>query len=122
LGYGGFEVLTAVVMKNAIFWDIVLWIPLKVNKHFRGMCHLPFQGQRISLGLCFDTEDRREMLLWNAGWLPADYIALYPRRQNFKLGLSSCWWWCSCQLFWAACRNNGCKGRTPLSSTVVRFI
>jgi hypothetical protein len=24
LGYGGFEVLTAVVMKNAIFWDIVL--------------------------------------------------------------------------------------------------
>jgi hypothetical protein len=31
--YLGFEVLTGVVMKNSIFWDIMLCSPLKVNRH-----------------------------------------------------------------------------------------
>jgi hypothetical protein len=32
----GFEVLTVVVMKSNIFWDIMLCSPLKVNQHFGG--------------------------------------------------------------------------------------
>jgi hypothetical protein len=32
----GFEVLTAVVMKSYIFWDITPCIPLKVNRRFGG--------------------------------------------------------------------------------------
>jgi hypothetical protein len=27
----GFEVLTAVIMKSTIFWDVMLYNPLKVN-------------------------------------------------------------------------------------------
>jgi hypothetical protein len=45
----GFEVLTAVVMKNTIFWDITPCSPLKVNQHFGGTYSLQLQGRRISL-------------------------------------------------------------------------
>jgi hypothetical protein len=34
--YIGFEVLTAVVMKSSIFWDITPCSLLKVNRHFGG--------------------------------------------------------------------------------------
>jgi hypothetical protein len=34
LNFVGFEVLTAVVMKSPIFWDITLCSPLKVNRRF----------------------------------------------------------------------------------------
>jgi hypothetical protein len=40
----GFEVLTAIVMKNSVFWNIMLCGPLKVNLHFRRTCHLHLQG------------------------------------------------------------------------------
>jgi hypothetical protein len=39
----GFEVLTAVVMKSTIFWDIMPCSPLKVNRHF-GEHIAPFSG------------------------------------------------------------------------------
>jgi hypothetical protein len=44
--YVGFEVLTAVIMKSTIFWDITLCSPLSVNRRFGGnilrssACHL----------------------------------------------------------------------------------
>jgi hypothetical protein len=38
-----FEVLTAVVMKNSVFWEIAPCSPLKVNRRF-GRC----QGRRVS--------------------------------------------------------------------------
>jgi hypothetical protein len=44
----GFQVLTAVVMKSTIFWNIILRSLLKVNRHFRGNCRLYLQGPRIS--------------------------------------------------------------------------
>jgi hypothetical protein len=44
----GFEVLTAVVMKSSIFWDITPRSPLRVNRHFGGTCRLQFQVRRIS--------------------------------------------------------------------------
>jgi hypothetical protein len=44
----GFEVLTTVVMKSSVLWDITLCTPPKVNQHFRGTCHLHLQGQTVS--------------------------------------------------------------------------
>jgi hypothetical protein len=34
------------------------------------------------LGLFYNPEDEADMFLRNVGWLPTDYKALYPRRQN----------------------------------------
>jgi hypothetical protein len=49
--YVGFEVLTAVVIKSYIFWDMTLCSPLKVNLHFGVACHLHLQGSNISMRL-----------------------------------------------------------------------
>jgi hypothetical protein len=43
----GFDVLTTMVMKSSIFWDIMLYILLKVNRRFGGM-YLLLQGEGIS--------------------------------------------------------------------------
>jgi hypothetical protein len=42
----GFEVLAAVTMKNAVFWDVS---PCRswVNKRFRGTYHLHLKGRKI---------------------------------------------------------------------------
>jgi hypothetical protein len=69
----GFEVLTAVVMKSSVFWDISPCSLLKVSQHLEGMCH-------PHLSLSFYPEVGRDIFLWNVGWLSADYTALYPRR------------------------------------------
>jgi hypothetical protein len=45
--YSRFDVLTTVVMKSSIFWDIMSCSPLKVNRRFGGTCRLHFQGLRI---------------------------------------------------------------------------
>jgi hypothetical protein len=58
LSHVGFEVLTAVVMKSTIFWDITLCSLLNVNRRFRGIYHLHFQGRRIS-----QTRNQHEALL-----------------------------------------------------------
>jgi hypothetical protein len=76
--YVGFEVLTAVVMKSSIFWDITPCSLLKVNRGFGGTYRHHLQGRRISLArnqrerrwqaeLClfFDPEDRGDMFLRN---------------------------------------------------------
>jgi hypothetical protein len=44
----GFEVLTAVVMKSTVFWDITPCSPLKVNRHFGGAYRLHLKGRTIS--------------------------------------------------------------------------
>jgi hypothetical protein len=78
-----FEVLTAVFMKNAIFWDITPCIPLKINRRFGGTYRLHLQGPRINRArnqkseLClppsftlvsyFAPEDRSDMILRNVG-------------------------------------------------------
>jgi hypothetical protein len=45
----GFEVLTAVVMKSTIFWDITPCIPLSVRRRFGGTYRLHLQGRNHKL-------------------------------------------------------------------------
>jgi hypothetical protein len=97
----GFEVLTAVVMKSTIFWDIMPCSPLKANRHFRRTYRLHFQGRSISrtryqheimwqaepcfhagilLGLYFYPENGGNMFFRNVCWLSTDYTTLCLRR------------------------------------------
>jgi hypothetical protein len=101
--YVRFEVLTAVVMKNSIFWDITPSNPLKINRRFGGTC-LHFQGRRIiqvrnqcessgttchllstlflelahSLTMKMETKYSSETSVQ----LSMNYTALYPRRYS----------------------------------------
>jgi hypothetical protein len=100
----GSEVLTTVVLKSSIFWDIMPCSPLKIKQRFGGTCCLHLQGRRISqariqyesrchserhacflLGLFFDPENGGDTFLQNAGCLSVDYTALHPRRRNSSL-------------------------------------
>jgi hypothetical protein len=40
----GFEVLTAIIMKSSVFWDITPYSPLKVNQIFGEIYRLHLQG------------------------------------------------------------------------------
>jgi hypothetical protein len=44
----GFDVLTAVVKKSPVFWNITPCRSLKVNRRFGGTCRLHVQGKTIS--------------------------------------------------------------------------
>jgi hypothetical protein len=74
--YIGFELLTTVVMKSSVFWDIMPCSSLKVNRHFGGTCLLSC----FLLGLFFDCEDRGSMFLRNVCWLWADYRAVISQK------------------------------------------
>jgi hypothetical protein len=58
----GYDVLTAVVMKSYIFWDITPRSPLKVNQYFHTICFA-----RFLLGLFFNPECGGNMFLRNDG-------------------------------------------------------
>jgi hypothetical protein len=55
------------------------------NPNFRQMVHTAcyFLHDGFLLGLFFDTEDGSDMFLRNVGLVTTDYMALYPRRQNY---------------------------------------
>jgi hypothetical protein len=86
----GFEVLTAVVIKSTVFWDITPCSPLKVNQCFGATYRLHLQGLRISQGrdqregrwqaelLFFVSEDGGDMLLRKVGTLPLTSSLLGP--------------------------------------------
>jgi hypothetical protein len=46
--YAEYEVLTAVVVKSTIYWDITPCSPLKVNRRFEGTYCLLLLGHKIS--------------------------------------------------------------------------
>jgi hypothetical protein len=69
----GFEVLTAVVRKISIFWDVTPYIPANVKRCFRGKCRLHIQGRRISYA-------RNQHEAGSKQSRAIDYTALHPRR------------------------------------------
>jgi hypothetical protein len=73
----GFEVLTEVVMKCSVFWDITPCSPLKVKQLFGGTYHLHLQGRRISF---FDHEDGEGDVPPKPRLTLTDYMPLYPGR------------------------------------------
>jgi hypothetical protein len=58
--YIEFQVLTAVVMKNTIFWGMTPCSPLSANRRFGRTYRFHLQGQRIS-----QARNRRESM-WQA--------------------------------------------------------
>jgi hypothetical protein len=66
--YVGFEVLTEIIMKGSVFWDIAPCGPVQVENSFRGtslaccLLHAYFLP-----GLLFDPEDVGDILLRNVG-------------------------------------------------------
>jgi hypothetical protein len=73
--YVGLEVLTAVVLKSTIFWDVMSCSPLRVNWRFGGTYHLHLQGRKISWA-------RNQAICSSETSVdsPTEYMALYPRR------------------------------------------
>jgi hypothetical protein len=69
-----YEVLTAVVMKSFILWDIAPCSPSKVNRLFGGkyLCNFQF----------FDPENGAYFFIWNVCLLSTDCAVLYPRKWN----------------------------------------
>jgi hypothetical protein len=60
----GFEVLTAVVMKGSIFWDILPCNPLKIDRRFGGVKYsLLFQSRRLIQARNQQEEDSELALL-----------------------------------------------------------
>jgi hypothetical protein len=72
----GFEVLTPVVMKSIIFWDITPCSPLIFNRCFGGTYLLHLQGQRI-----------RRVLTWNQVQIRGFHVLC----RWFVIILP--WWW-----------------------------
>jgi hypothetical protein len=48
--YVGCEVLTSVVVKSTLFWDITPWSPLSVNRRFGETYRLHIQGRKNKFG------------------------------------------------------------------------
>jgi hypothetical protein len=61
----GSEVLTAVVMKSYIFWDITPCSPLKVNLRFVEECRLHLHGRRVNQAIN-QNEKQRARLSWHS--------------------------------------------------------
>jgi hypothetical protein len=70
----GFEVLTAVSTKMAVFWVVAPCSLVDVYRRFRGPCFLHHQGRP-------DDGDSKD--LWDIGTHLPDHTALQPRRQSF---------------------------------------
>jgi hypothetical protein len=65
-------VLTAVVIKSYIFWDIMPCSLLKINRRFGGPCRLNIQGQRIS------REINQRESRWHAEQSNYNFMQLSP--------------------------------------------
>jgi hypothetical protein len=76
----GFQVLTAVVMRGSIFWDITLCSLLKVDRR------VPLASDGFLLDLLFNHEDGGDMFLRNVGYNNACFVG--DRSECFLCSLS----------------------------------
>jgi hypothetical protein len=61
-------VLTAVVLKSCIFWDITPCRPLRIIRRFGGTCCLHFQDRRINeVRNLYEGGSKQRMFLRNVG-------------------------------------------------------
>jgi hypothetical protein len=66
----GFEVLTPMVMKSSIFFDITPCSQLKVNRRFGRTCRPHLQGRRMSQARIQPENSAYHLLsLWFLAWL-----------------------------------------------------
>jgi hypothetical protein len=78
----GFGHLTAIVMKNSVFWDITCCSPLKVNRYFEGTCRFHLQDWRVNKATNqHETGGKRNFTFC---WIHAVFfiLMLYSTRQN----------------------------------------
>jgi hypothetical protein len=100
----GFKVISSVIKKSYIFWDMKSYNPVKLNPHFGGACGLHLRVRSISqpgnqhetgskkrpdrcllhagflVGLLINPEDEGDMFFRNVSLISLFYTALYPRR------------------------------------------
>jgi hypothetical protein len=67
MNYVGFEVLTAVVIKSSIFWDIKPYSPLIAEQVTNRSSTFYLLHAGFSLGLFFDPEESSDTFLRNVG-------------------------------------------------------
>jgi hypothetical protein len=72
----GLEVLTAVVMRSSLVWDITPCNPVKVNPRVEGTCRLYLQDRIISC-----SRNRRER--WQAEQLACRKFGLYRKEEGY---------------------------------------
>jgi hypothetical protein len=93
----GFEVLTAVIMKSTIFWDMTPCSPLKFNRRFGGTrLHLrieEYATQETSVKQVVSKSLKIEATCFSETSVETDYTTLYPRTQNSS--------WIQRVTFWA---------------------
>jgi hypothetical protein len=86
------------LLKSSVFWDIMPFSPLKVNRHFRGTYHLHFQSRIVSqarnqhVAVIRQSSDwyvGNDVFLRNVGWLSTVYMVIYPRTLHCFIGLRS---------------------------------
>jgi hypothetical protein len=79
-------VLTAVVIKSYVLWDITPYSEAEVSWRFGGRYHIHFQDWKVRKARNQNESDRLEdlgrMLLRNVSRILPDYRALFPLRQN----------------------------------------
>jgi hypothetical protein len=77
----GFKDVTAVIMKNTIFWDIKCCSPLKVNRRFGGKFWLHLYDRRISHERN-QGESRWQVICSSLiCWFSTEYTVLDPIRE-----------------------------------------
>jgi hypothetical protein len=75
----GFEVLTAMVMKSAVFSDVKSCRPVEVHRCFGGTYYLHFQGRMVSQAIDQQESGGSTAFLINVSELLQDYTASHPR-------------------------------------------
>jgi hypothetical protein len=78
-GHDGSEILTVVVMKSSIFWDITPCSKVTVNSNESGSSACCLFRPDFLFNPFLDLEDDDDMFLEIVGWLSPDKTALYPR-------------------------------------------
>jgi hypothetical protein len=86
LYYVEFEIFKAAITNSSLFWDIMLFSPVKIDGRFAEIYRLRFQRRKaVKQETNMKQAGIRALLPRNIGCVPLNYTALYPSRQNSSL-------------------------------------